>query len=99
MRRYIHKTNVSNQRNGFLIWKKGVLKQIESDNNLHSLRSMARIVVSISKRRRAMQSRIWKATVVYRHGVLFDLIPILLSSIESYLSNQRPNQCILKKIK
>ena len=60
MRRYIHKTNVSNQRDGFLIWKKGVLKQIESDNNLHSLRSMARIVVSISSEGERA-SRIWKA--------------------------------------
>ena len=32
----------------------------------------------------------------YHHSVLFDLIPILLSSIESHLSN-KPKQCILKK--
>merc|ERR1711865_1172591 len=54
MRRYIHKTNVSNQRNGFLIWKKGVLKQIESDNNIHSLRSMARIVYRVYQRRQIL---------------------------------------------
>ena len=31
----------------------------------------------------------------YRYSVLFDLIPLLMSSIESFLSN-KPKQCILK---
>ena len=31
----------------------------------------------------------------YRHSVLFDLIPLLMSSMESHLSN-KPKQCILE---
>ena len=31
----------------------------------------------------------------YRYSVFFDMIPLLMSSIESYLSN-KPKQCILK---
>ena len=34
----------------------------------------------------------------YRHSGLFDLIPLLMSSIESYLSN-KPKQCILNNLK
>ena len=34
----------------------------------------------------------------YRHSVLFDLIPLLMSSMESHLSN-KPKQCILKRSK
>ena len=34
----------------------------------------------------------------YRYSVLFDLIPLLMSSIESYLSN-KSKQCVLKKLK
>ena len=45
-----------------------------------------------SERERA--SRIWKHCS-YRHSDFYDVIPLLMSSIESYLSN-KPKQCILK---
>ena len=60
------------------------IRNMEKDNQLK---------VSISKAKESVHRVMEHCS--YRHSVLFDLIPLLMSSIESYLSN-KPKQCILK---
>ena len=59
--------------------------------NLQTTLVNGRIMGKYSKRRSGTRME----HCSYRPSVLFDLIPLLMSSIESYLSN-KPKQCILK---
>ena len=54
--------------------------------------------VSINKKAKESEHRVYGKHCSYRYSVLFESIPLLMSSIESYLSN-KPKQCILKYLK
>ena len=55
------------------------------------------VMVSISKAKESVH-RVYGSNCSCRHGVLFDLISLLMCCMESYLSN-KPKQCILKTFK
>ena len=71
------------------------IKQIELSKNygMTEWRDDIRQVIKDGKYSKAKRARMEHCS--YRHSALFDLIPLLMSSIESYLSN-KPKQCILK---